>query len=75
MKPEEIIWGYDKYSERGLGDRLAAALIRCGIRGWSGCGCARRRAWLNRFGERIAGLTRRLVRNRRDRNGVHGMVF
>lgn len=33
----------------GLGDVVAAILGRFGIQPWPGCGCAARKAWLNRF--------------------------
>lgn len=33
----------------GLGDTLAAIVAALGIHGWAGCGCARRRAALNRL--------------------------
>lgn len=43
----------------GLGDRLHAVLKP--LEKWTkGCGCQRRREWLNRFGARIKALTARL---------------
>lgn len=34
---------------QGFGDTVANLLARVGIKGWSGCRCAARRAWLNRM--------------------------
>lgn len=53
----------------GLGDWLASLLYRLGFRKRPGCGCERRQAALNRFGERIARLFRSiLVRLDRSQN-------
>jgi hypothetical protein len=41
-------------SERGLGDYIAALLVRVGIRKRPGCGCDARRQWLNRVGRWLA---------------------
>lgn len=46
----------------GLGDRMCKFLLRLGIRKRPGCGCGRRQAWLNRFGERVARAWRWLTR-------------
>jgi hypothetical protein len=45
-------------SERGLGDFIAALLIRVGIRKRPGCGCEARRKWLNRVGRRLSRMWR-----------------
>ena len=37
----------------GLGDLTAWVIERLGFKPWAGCGCAQRRAWLNRHTWRI----------------------
>ncbi|MFO0899336.1 MAG: hypothetical protein U0836_18075 [Pirellulales bacterium] len=36
-------------ASRGLGDSVARVLARFGVHARPGCGCGRRRAWLNRL--------------------------
>lgn len=47
-------------AKSGMGDRLALFLHRLGFRKWQGCGCAKRQAWLNRFGQNMAMVWKRL---------------
>lgn len=35
---------------QGLGDWVAGVFKRIGLTGWKGCGCAKRRQWLNKIG-------------------------
>ena len=47
--------------QQGLGDRLASVLNRFGIHAWKGCGCAKRRQRLNRFGWQVLSLFKWLL--------------
>ncbi len=54
MPGERLDWEMDEPKPgRGLGDLVAWVAARLGIHGWTGCGCERRRAWLNRHTYRI----------------------